>query len=171
MARALLITTRPEQARAVQRRLEALIPTLPRREIIEGSFAGGSAILVVDTLEEGIAIVNELAPEHLEILTEDPFETMSRIRNAGAIFVGTFTAVPFGDYGVASNHVLPTAGTARFASGLRASDFVKVMSVVEMDEGAAHALAPEVSELARSEGLVGHARAVEVRAEDRRRAP
>jgi histidinol dehydrogenase len=87
------------------------------------------------------------------------------VRNAGAIFLGPWTAVPFGDYGVASNHVLPTAGTARFASGLRAADFVTVTSVIEMDPGAVRELAPSVVTIAESEGLVGHARAVRVRGE------
>jgi histidinol dehydrogenase len=90
------------------------------------------------------------------------------MRNAGAIFVGEYTPVPFGDYGVASNHVLPTAGTARFSSGLRAADFVKVSSVVEVSDGAAARLAPEVARIALAEGLPGHARAVEIRAEGRR---
>jgi len=157
-------------ARDVEHHLEAEVAKAARREIVESALSGARAVLVADW-EQAVEVVNDLAPEHLQLTVTSAGPFAKGVRNAGAIFVGTFTAVPFGDYGVASNHVLPTAGTARFASGLRASDFVKVMSVVEMDEGAAHALAPEVSELARSEGLVGHARAVEVRAEDRRRAP
>jgi histidinol dehydrogenase len=90
---------------------------------------------------------------------------VERIRNAGAVFLGPWTAVPFGDYGIASNHVLPTAGTARFSSGLRAADYVTVRSVVEMTADAAARLAPEASAIARSEAFVGHARAMDVRAE------
>jgi histidinol dehydrogenase len=110
-------------------------------------------------------VANHLAPEHLQLAIASAGPLTDGVRNAGAIFVGPFTPVPFGDYGVASNHVLPTAGTARFASGLRASDFVKVMAVIEMDDRAARRLAPEVAAIARSEGLAGHARAVEIRSE------
>jgi len=164
-ARALLITTRPEQARAVQRRLEALIPTLPRREIIEGSFAGGSAILVVDTLEEGIAIVNELAPEHLEILTEDPFETMSRIRNAGAIFLGDQTPEPVGDYFAGPNHVIPTGGRARFSSPLGVWDFVKKTTVTRYSAARLRKESAAIRLFAEREQLFAHAEAVRVRTE------
>lgn len=148
----------------VEEALDREVAKAGRREIVEAALRGARAILVADR-EQAVEVVNDLAPEHLHLAVsaEGPFE--KGVRNAGAIFVGASTPVPFGDYGVASNHVLPTAGTARFASGLRAADFVKVMSVVEMDPAAARALAPEVSAIARSEGLVGHARAVEVRAE------
>jgi histidinol dehydrogenase len=120
-------------------------------------------VLVADE-EHAAQAVDDLAAEHLQVLLEDPRGFVGRVRNAGAVFLGPWTAVPFGDYGVASNHVLPTGGTARFASGLRAADFVTVTSVVEMTEDAARALAPEVAAIARDEGLVGHARSVEVRA-------
>ena len=138
-----------------------------RREIVEAALRNARAVLV-DDADQAVEVVNDLAPEHLQLVVRDADAFASGVRNAGAIFVGAFTAVPFGDYGVASNHVLPTAGTARFSSGLRASDFVKVMSIVEMDDAGARALAPEVSAIARSEGLIGHARAVEIRFEARR---
>ena len=169
-AQATLVTTEEGLVERVEEHLEAEVAMAARRDIVETALKGARAVLVSDR-DQALEVVNDLAPEHLQLAIASPGAFAAGVRNAGAIFVGAFTPVPFGDYGVASNHVLPTSGTARFASGLRASDFVKVMSVVEMDEGAAHALAPEVSELARSEGLVGHARAVEVRAEDRRRAP
>ncbi|HEX6230739.1 MAG TPA: histidinol dehydrogenase [Actinomycetota bacterium] len=156
--------------RDVDHHLEAEVAKAARREIVEHALAGARAVLVADW-EHAVEVVNHLAPEHLQLAVSSAGAFAQGVRNAGAIFVGAFTPVPFGDYGVASNHVLPTAGTARFASGLRAADFVKVMSVVEMDEAAARALAPEVADLARSEGLVAHARAVEVRAEDRRQGP
>jgi len=154
--------------REVERHLEAEVARAARREIVEHALAGARAVLVAD-LEQAVEVVNDLAPEHLQLAVSSAGPFAQGVRNAGTIFVGAFTAVPFGDYGVASNHVLPTAGTARFASGLRAADFVKVMSVVEMSPEAALALAPEVAELARSESLAGHARAVEVRVEDRGR--
>ncbi len=151
----------------VERALEAEVARAARRDVVEAALKHARAVLVGD-LEQAVEVVNDLAPEHLQLMVEDAGPFAAEVRNAGAIFVGAFTPVPFGDYGVASNHVLPTAGTARFASGLRAADFVKVMSVVEMDDAAARTLAPEVSAIARSEGLVGHARAVEIRAQDRR---
>jgi histidinol dehydrogenase len=156
--------------RDVEHDLVAEIAKAARRDVVEAALERARAVLVSD-LEQAVEVANDLAPEHLQLCVSSAGPFATGIRDAGAIFVGSFTPVPFGDYGVASNHVLPTAGTARFASGLRAADFVKVMSVVEMDDGAAQALAPEVSRLARSEGLVGHARAVEVRTEDRRREP
>jgi histidinol dehydrogenase len=151
----------------VERALETEVARAARRDVVEAALKHARAVLVGD-LEQAVDVVNDMAPEHLQLMIEDAGPFSAGIRNAGAIFVGAFTPVPFGDYGVASNHVLPTAGTARFASGLRAADFVKVMSVVEMDDAAARTLAPEVSAIARTEGLVGHARAVEIRAQDRR---
>ncbi|MGH2635039.1 MAG: histidinol dehydrogenase [Actinomycetota bacterium] len=166
---ATLVAIDPSLVERVGEQLEAEVVKAARRDVVESALKGARALLVSDW-EQAVAVVNDLAPEHLHLTVTSAGPFANGIRNAGAIFVGSFTPVPFGDYGVASNHVLPTGGTARFASGLRAADFVKVMSVVEMDDGAARTLAPEVSAIARSEGLVGHARAVEVRAEDRRSA-
>jgi histidinol dehydrogenase len=126
-----------------------------------------SRILLVRDLDHAADVVNELAPEHLEVMIEEPRGFVPKVRNAGAVFLGPWSAVPFGDYGVASNHVLPTMATARFASGLRTTAFMKVSAVVEMTPKAASALATEVAVMARAEGLEGHARAVEARgAED-----
>jgi histidinol dehydrogenase len=166
-ALATLIATDPAFVERVEESLSAEVLKAARREVVEAALRGARAVLVADW-EQAVEVVNDLAPEHLQLAVGSAGDFAAGVRNAGAIFVGAFTPVPFGDYGVASNHVLPTAGTARFASGLRATDFVKVMSVIEMDPGAARALAPAVSLIARSEGLIGHARAVEVRAEDRR---
>ncbi len=166
-AAATLVALDEATIEGVERALEAEVARAARREVVEAALKHARAVLVGD-LEQAVEVVNDLAPEHLQLMVEDAGPFASGVRNAGAIFVGAFTPVPFGDYGVASNHVLPTAGTARFASGLRAADFVKVMSVVEMDDAAARTLAPEVSAIARTEGLVGHARAVEIRAQDRR---
>lgn len=166
-AAAILIALDEATIEAVERALEAEVARAARRGVIEAALKHARAVLVGD-LEQAVDVVNDLAPEHLQLVIGDAGPFSAGIRNAGAIFVGEFTPVPFGDYGVASNHVLPTAGTARFASGLRAADFVKVMSIVEMDDAAARTLAPEVSAIARTEGLVGHARAVEIRTQDRR---
>lgn len=152
---------------AIEAALEREIATAERRDVIDAAMERARVVLAAD-VDEAVRIVDDLAPEHLQIVTRDARAFAASVRNAGAIFVGPATAVPFGDYGVASNHVLPTAGTARFASGLRASHFVKVMSVVEVSAEAVGRLAPGVSAIARSEGLIGHARTVEVRAEDGR---
>ena len=114
-------------------------------------------------LDQAAHVVDDLAPEHLLILLPDPHAFLTRVHNAGAVFIGAATTVPFGDYGVASNHVLPTAGTARFSSGLRASDYVTVSSVVEMTDAAAARFAPATAEIAMAEGLVGHAKAMRAR--------
>ena len=159
------VTPDPDLLDSTLKALDAEVARAGRREIVERALSDrGRAVLVAD-LDQAIGVANDLAPEHLQIVTQGPRALAVRARAAGAIFLGPWTPVPFGDYGVASNHVLPTSGTARFSSGLRASDFVTVSSVVEMSEDAAVALAPEVSEIGRSEGLAGHARAVEVRAE------
>jgi histidinol dehydrogenase len=162
---ATLVVLDPDLVEAVEKALEAEVAKAARRDVVEVALANARAVIVKD-LEQAVDTVNDLAPEHLHVVIDDPATFVSAVRAAGAIFVGPFTPVPFGDYGVASNHVLPTSGTARFANGLRSSDFVRVTSVVEMTDDAAARLAPEVSALARSEGLIGHARAVEIRAED-----
>jgi histidinol dehydrogenase len=117
----------------------------------------------VRDLDQAAAVVDELAPEHLVILLADDEAFLEKVSVAGAIFLGEWSAVPFGDYGVASNHVLPTSGTARFSSGLRASDYVTVRSVVRMTSAAAGRHAPAAATIANAEGLVGHAKAVEAR--------
>ena len=136
-----------------------------RREIVDAAMRYTRTVLVRD-LAQAAEVVNDVAAEHLQLLLSDPETFLKDVRNAGAIFIGPSTAVPFGDYGVASNHVLPTAGTSRFSSGLRASDYVTVSSVVQMTADAARRYAPGASTIARAEGLVGHARAMEARTED-----
>jgi histidinol dehydrogenase len=165
---ATLVSADPVLIKRVDRALSAEIGTAGRRDVVQQALAGARAVLVRD-LDQAVDVVNDLAPEHLQLSITGPDTFAARVRNAGAIFVGAFTAVPFGDYGVASNHVLPTAGTARFACGLRSADFVTISSLVELDDRAAARLGPEVAAIARSEGLLGHARAVEIRAEDRSR--
>jgi histidinol dehydrogenase len=133
-----------------------------RAEVVASSLGLARAYLVRDD-EQAAEVVDSLAPEHLQIVTADARGFLQRVRSYGAAFLGPWSAVPFGDYGVASNHVLPTAGTARFASGLRAADFVTVRSVVELDEQGADRFAPGTSTIARAEGLVGHAAAIDSR--------
>ena len=169
-AQGTLVTTVEAVLDRVDAALQAEVAKAARRDIVDAAIARSRAVLVADW-DHAVEVVNDLAPEHLQLAISAIGPFARDVRNAGAIFVGPMTAVPFGDYGVASNHVLPTAGTARFASGLRSSDFVKAISVVEMDQRAAAAFAPEVATIARAEGLVGHARAVEVRAEEGRREP
>jgi histidinol dehydrogenase len=162
-----LVTSEPDLVPAVESALTQELATAGRREIIDAALQHARVILVAD-LAQAIEVVNDLAPEHLQLMLGSTAEVTEGLRNAGAIFIGPFTPVPFGDYGVASNHVLPTAGTARFASGLRAADFVKVSSVVELNDEAAARLAPETATIARAEGLEGHARAALIRSEGRR---
>ena len=150
----------------VEQALEAEVARAGRGDVVKAALAHARIVLVADD-DQAVELLDRLAPEHLHVVMADAPAFAQRIRNAGAIFVGGFTPVPFGDYGVASNHVLPTAGTARFSSGLRAADFVRVASVVEVSDGAAARLAPEVARIALAEGLPGHARAVEIRAQRR----
>jgi len=159
-----LITADPPLLERVAEALEAELARAGRRGIVDQALGQSRAVLVAD-LDDAVEVIDELAPEHLEVVMPNARQFATRVRSAGAIFLGPWTPVPFGDYGVASNHVLPTAGTARFASGLRAADFVTVASVVELTQAAAVRLAPEVATIARDEGLVGHARAVEIRTE------
>jgi histidinol dehydrogenase len=162
-ARALLITTRPAQARAVADRLEALIPTLPRREIIEGSFARGSGVVVVKSIEEGIELVNEIAPEHLEILTDEPFALLNAIRNAGAIFLGPYTPEPVGDYFAGPNHTIPTGGRAKFSSPLSVQDFIKKSSVLSYSRARLAKEGEAIRRFAEREQLFAHAEAIRAR--------
>ena len=166
-ALSVLVAFDAEVVDQVKQALVAEVARAGRSDVVKAALAHARTVLVADD-DQAVEVVDGLAPEHLHVVLADAAPFAQRIRNAGAIFVGGFTPVPFGDYGVASNHVLPTAGTARFASGLRASDFVKVSSVVEVSDGAAARLAPEVARIALAEGLPGHARAVEIRAEGRR---
>lgn len=159
-----LVTADPGLAERVRHSLSRALAGAGRRDVVDAALARARAIVVVD-YEQAAEVVNELAPEHLLILLPEPQAFLERVRNAGAIFLGQWSAVPFGDYGIASNHVLPTAGTARFASGLRAADFVTVRSVLQLDAAAAAAVTTEASTIALSEGLVGHARAMEARRE------
>ena len=161
-ARTFLITAEPGVIDRVGAALDDTLATAGRREIVDAALSHARMVLVRDR-QHAADVVDDLAPEHLQLLVADPDAFLATVRNAGAVFLGPWSAVPFGDYGVASNHVLPTAGTARFASGLRAADLVTVRSVIEMSPASATRLAPETSRIARSEGLVGHAAAMDAR--------
>jgi histidinol dehydrogenase len=162
-ARTFFITPDPELATRVGKALDEAIEDAGRRTIVDAALSHTKAVLVRD-LDHAVEVVNDLASEHLLLLLPDARAFLPSVRNAGAIFLGHWSAVPFGDYGVASNHVLPTAGTARFSSGLRAGDYVTVTSVVELGKASAARFAPGASAIANAEGLVGHARAMDARA-------
>ena len=164
-AAAILVTTSPKQAEVVAKRLKKLTPTLPRREIIEASFSNRSAIIVVHDLEEIFEAVNEIAPEHLEVLTEQPFEDLHRIRSAGAIFLGPNTPEPVGDYFAGPNHTLPTSGWAKFSSPLGVQDFIKTSSVISYSEDRLRRQGEQIIRFAEEEELFSHAEAIRVRLE------
>ncbi len=163
LARAILVTTSTTQAEAVAARLKELVPTLPRHEIIEASFDGGSAIITVDNLEEAFGTVNDIAPEHLELLTASPMNDLHRIHNAGAIFLGPNTPEPVGDYFAGPNHTLPTSGCAKFSSPLGVQDFLKTSSVLSYSSERLQRQGPSIMKFAQVEELFAHAEAVRVR--------
>ncbi|MBB6735366.1 histidinol dehydrogenase [Cohnella zeiphila] len=165
MASAVLVTTSEELAKAVEAELERQVATLPRREIAEASLRQYGAILTVADMSEGLAVVNKLAPEHLEVIANNPMELIGGIENAGAIFVGPYSPEPVGDYYAGPNHILPTNGTARFSSPLNVDDFLKKSSLIRYSREALHRDAAGIATLARHEGLEAHARAVEIRLE------
>ncbi len=162
-ARALLITTSSEQAALVAQRLQNLVPTLPKRDIIEASFRENSAIIIVNNLAAGFEAVNEIAPEHLEILTAEPFNDLHKVRNAGAIFLGPNTPEPVGDYYAGPNHTIPTSGCAKFSSPLGVQDFVKTSSVLNYSAARLKKDGPAIIRFAEAEDLHAHAAAIQVR--------
>jgi histidinol dehydrogenase len=164
-ARTFFITPDHDLVERVAKALDEALEDAGRRQIVDAALDHTKAVLVRD-LDQAAEVVNDLASEHVQLLLPDPHAFLAHVRNAGAVFLGRWSAVPFGDYGVASNHVLPTAGTARFSSGLRAADYVTVSSVVELDRSSAARYAPGTSAIAKAEGLVGHARAMDARAGD-----
>ena len=165
-AGAILVTTSTKQAKEVAKRLKELVPTLPRRNIIEASFANRSAIIVAKDLSEIFEVINELAPEHLEVLTKQPFDDLHRIRNAGAIFLGPNTPEPVGDYFAGPNHTLPTSGCAKFSSPLGVQDFVKTSSVISYSDERLQNQGEKIIRFAEEEGLFAHAAAIKVRLEN-----
>ena len=165
-ASSILVTPSISLAEAVAEEVERQLSELPRKAIAEASIRDFGAIYVTEDLEQAVEIVNELAPEHLEIVTENPMEMVGKIRHAGAIFLGRYSSEPIGDYFAGPNHVLPTNGTARFSSPLNVDDFVKKSSIISYSKQALEENAPKIAAFARLEGLDAHARAVEERLKD-----
>ena len=162
-AQSILIADNATFARAVADAVELQLKTLPRSQVARASWQDFGAIIEVGSLDEAPALVDRLAPEHLEIATADPEAVSRRIRNAGAIFLGRYTPEVIGDYVAGSNHVLPTARSARFASGLGVLDFMKRTSLLKLDAPSLAALGPGAMTLARAEGLEAHRRSVAIR--------
>jgi histidinol dehydrogenase len=162
-AQAILISLDPEFAAAVRAAMEELIEDMPRRDIIRASLESRGALITVADLDRAVELVNTMAPEHLELSIEDAEVVAHRIRHAGAIFIGRYTAEALGDYCAGPNHVLPTAGTARFSSPLGVYDFQKRSSLIMCSAKGADALGRTASVLARGEGLTAHARSAEFR--------
>ena len=165
MASAILVTTSRELADKVQLEIDGFLKTLSRREILEKSLADYGYILIAENLEEAIEAANEIASEHLEIVTRDPFQVMTKIRNAGAIFIGEYASEPLGDYFAGPNHVLPTNGTAKFFSPLSVDDFIKKSSIVYYSREALEAAHEGIETFAKAEGLTAHANSIAVRFE------
>lgn len=166
MASAILVTPSEGLAGAVAAEVERQLQELPREAIARSSVENYGAIIVVDSMKEGISVVNRLAPEHLEIVTEDPMELLGSIENAGAIFLGPYSSEPVGDYFAGPNHIIPTNGTARFSSPVDVDDFIKKSSLIYYSKEALLRDGTTIIELARREGLEGHARAIEIRLEN-----
>ena len=163
LSSAILMTDSVKLAKAVAREIKGQLPTLARVDIANESLQKFGAIFVVAKMTDAIDMANRIAPEHLELHTRDPFELVGQIRNAGAVFVGDYTPEPVGDYMAGPNHVLPTAGTARFASALSVDHFIKKTSLVHYSPKAFRHEAADIMRLAEIEGLEAHARSVKIR--------
>lgn len=166
LASAILVTTSKELADKVSEWVDIFANKLNRKDIIKKSLENYGYILVADTMEDVIDVANEIASEHLEILTSNPFDTMTRIKNAGAIFLGEYSSEPLGDYFAGPNHVLPTNGTAKFFSPLSVDDFIKKSSIISYSREALAPLSDDIRKFAKAEGLTAHANSIRVRFED-----
>lgn len=165
LASAILVTTSEELAKKVSDETDKFIKELSRGEIIQKSLDNYGYILVTDTMDEAIETANEIASEHLEIQTKNPFDVMTKIRNAGAIFIGEYASEPLGDYFAGPNHVLPTNGTAKFFSPLSVDDFIKKSSIISYSENALRAIHKDIEAFATAEHLTAHANSIKVRFE------
>lgn len=165
MASAILVTTSSELADKVSKEVDKFVSNLSRSDIIQKSLDSYGYILIADTMEDAIETVNEIASEHLEIVTKNPFDIMTRIKNAGAIFLGEYSSEPLGDYFAGPNHVLPTNGTAKFFSPLSVDDFIKKSSIISYSREALEKIHTDIEDFAKSEGLTAHANSVAVRFE------
>ncbi|MBP5281099.1 MAG: histidinol dehydrogenase [Lachnospiraceae bacterium] len=165
LASAILITTSKELAEKVSAEVDGFTAVLERKEIIQKSLDNYGYILLADTMQDAIDATNEIASEHLEILTANPFDIMTRIRNAGAIFLGEYSSEPLGDYFAGPNHILPTNGTAKFFSPVNVDDFIKKTSIISYSRDALKEVNEDIQIFARSEGLTAHANSIKVRFE------
>lgn len=166
LASAILVTTSETLAKEVSDQVETFVQELSRGEIIQKSLDRYGYILVADTMEEAIDTANEIASEHLEIQTRNPYEVMTKIRNAGAIFIGEYSSEPLGDYFAGPNHVLPTNGTAKFFSPLSVDDFIKKSSIISYSKDALYKVHEDIEAFAAAEQLTAHANSVKVRFEE-----
>ena len=166
LASAILVTTSLEVAEKVQAEIEGFVKDLERKDIIQASLDNYGYILIAKDMDTAIDAVNAIASEHLEIVTKDPFGTMTKVRNAGAIFLGESSSEPLGDYFAGPNHVLPTNGTARFFSPLGVDTFVKKSSIISYSRDALRNIHNEIETFAKAEGLTAHANSIKVRFED-----
>lgn len=167
LAVSILITDQPKLAEETQLALEKQLKELEKEEIARESINSNGLIIIVEDMERGIKLVNRFAPEHFELVVREPFKYLSKIRNAGAIFIGEYSSEPLGDYLAGPNHVLPTGGTARFASPLNIDDFLKKSSLIFYQRNGLEEVARDIVRLARLEGLDGHARAIDIRFKDK----
>ena len=165
-ARAIMVTNSETLAQLVSDEVERQLSQLPRESIARPAIENNSYIAVMDSVEDMFTVMNEVAPEHLEIQLPDPMEYMSMVENAGSVFLGRYASEPLGDYVGGTNHVLPTSGTAKFSSPLGVYDFVKRISFTQFSRERLQEVAKDITTLARTEGLEAHARAIEVRFED-----
>ena len=165
MASAILITTSQKLAEEVSAEIDQFVAELSRKEIIQKSLDNYGYILVADNMEEAIDTVNAIASEHMEIVTADPFHVMTKIRNAGAIFIGEYSSEPLGDYFAGPNHVLPTNGTAKFFSALSVDDFIKKSSIISYSREALEKVHKDIEQFAECEKLTAHANSIRVRFE------
>ena len=166
MASAILITTSKELAKKVSDEVDGFLKELSRSEIISKSLDNYGYILLVDNIDEAVDVANEIASEHLEIVTKDPFNVMTKIKNAGAIFLGEYSSEPLGDYFAGPNHVLPTNGTAKFFSALSVDDFIKKSSIISYSRNALEAIHEDIETFATAEHLTAHANSIKVRFEN-----
>lgn len=163
LACAILVTTSRELARKVSEEVDGFLKVLPRREIMRKSLENYGYILVACSLEQAVETANSIAPEHLEIITENPFEVMTKIQNAGAIFMGEYSCEPLGDYFAGPNHILPTNGTAKFFSPLGVDDFIKKSSIIYYSREALEKAHKDIEQFAESEHLTAHSNSIKVR--------
>ena len=163
LASAILVTTDASMADKVEAEIKEFTKVLSRKDIIEASLDNFGFLIVTKDMDEAVSVVNDIASEHLEIITENPFEVMTKVKNAGAIFLGEYSSEPLGDYFAGPNHILPTNGTSRFFSPLSVDDFVKKTSIISFSKEALSKVHEKIETFAESEGLTAHANSIKVR--------